>query len=83
MQLEQNLRMSMEILQEARKRLNRQMVSPERQILHQLKGQSPGRLQCPFCLYVDARGKGMSARIFDNGAFKCFACGKFGRIENE
>lgn len=69
-----------ELLEIARTRLNKRTESPESQILNQLKGMTAQRLQCPFCLYVDARGRGFSSRIFPDGSFKCFACGKFGRI---
>lgn len=80
MQLETAISFTSDLLKEARKRLNKRTLNPENQIIMQLRGMTAQRLQCPFCLYVDARGKGMSAKIFEDRTFKCFACGKFGRI---
>lgn len=73
-QLEQVTIFTYELLKEARKRLNKRVMAPEVQLLQQLQGFTEQRLQCPFCLY-----DGNSA-IIRNGCFKCFACGKFGRI---
>jgi hypothetical protein len=78
MQLQQILNFSEDILSEARKKLNRK--SQNEIIFQDLRSEeSSGRILCPFCLYSSPKNK-MSA-VVKNGCFKCFSCGKFGRVD--
>ena len=78
-QLESVLMISAQILVEARKRLQRQISeAPQLDLLQGMENSS--KVLCPFCLYQSEKGNRTSA-VIRNGFFKCFACGKTGRVE--
>lgn len=76
-QLEITLTFSLDLLKEARKRLGRRELTGDALLFNKLSGETSGRLHCPFCMY-----EGRTAKIFHDGSFKCFCCGKFGRVGN-
>lgn len=65
------------ILHDARKKLNRRTETEI--VFEELRSEQSGRLLCPFCKYSSPKNK-MSAILRDS-CFKCFSCGKFGRVE--
>lgn len=79
-QLEEVITLSQDIIAQARKTLKKQLSNHSEPTLEILNGESDGRLTCPFCLYTSKKNK-FSAKI-SNSIFKCFACGKVGRVND-